>query len=393
MKRRVGRVVWVLAAVLLAAVVARAFFFGVYRVTSPSMEPTIHGSESDGEWVLVRFDRAPELERFDLVVVRSPDGGTPLVKRVVGLPGETVLLSMGDLLIDGRRLEVDAFRPQPVPIFDVGTLDVEEHFALRSGPEGPWSRDGAAWRLDARAIEPDSDAGMMLYERELRDGWLGDAGSFAGVHPVDDAEVECVVTLEEVQGGGRLVLRLVEAGDTFELVLLPTPDGPTTARITRRNAVDGHRVMAEGEVRFERDEPVLVRFANVDNHLRLDLGEVRGVLASSYDRNAPHRPPGGAEPPPGVVTPRRTWAHPVGLGGDGVAARFEGIRIVRDLWYTPRGRFAVREPLTLGPDEIFLLGDNSGASVDGRHWGPVEVDRVLGRPRAVVWPPGRARRL
>ena len=39
-----------------------------------------------------------------------------------------------------------------------------------------------------------------------------------------------------------------------------------------------------------------------------------------------------------------------------------------------------------GPDEIFLLGDNSVASPDSREFGPLQWERVLGRPNWVVWP-------
>ncbi len=37
----------------------------------------------------------------------------------------------------------------------------------------------------------------------------------------------------------------------------------------------------------------------------------------------------------------------------------------------------------LGPDEVFLMGDNRHASYDSRELGPVKLDRIVGR---VVWP-------
>src|SRR3972149_6672523 len=47
--------------------------------------------------------RAPR--RWEVVVFRSPeDAGKLCVKRVVGLPGETVALDGSDVLIDGRRV-------------------------------------------------------------------------------------------------------------------------------------------------------------------------------------------------------------------------------------------------------------------------------------------------
>jgi len=41
--------------------------------------------------------------------------------------------------------------------------------------------------------------------------------------------------------------------------------------------------------------------------------------------------------------------------------------------------FAVQEPLKLGPDELFVLGDNLANSDDGRFWGPLKRSQVIGK--------------
>ena len=33
----------------------------------------------------------------------------------------------------------------------------------------------------------------------------------------------------------------------------------------------------------------------------------------------------------------------------------------------------------LGCDELFVMGDNRGASSDSRHWGPIRMDNVIGK--------------
>lgn len=56
-------------------------------------------------------------------------------------------------------------------------------------------------------------------------------------------------------------------------------------------------------------------------------------------------------------------------------------------------------PITLGPDEYFLLGDNSAISDDGRFWpatgdhqaGATPGDQLRGRIVAIIWPPNRWR--
>jgi signal peptidase I len=56
-------------------------------------------------------------------------------------------------------------------------------------------------------------------------------------------------------------------------------------------------------------------------------------------------------------------------------------------------------PITLGPDEYFLLGDNSPGSYDSRFWqsledhqpGAAPRDLIVGKIVAIVWPPQRWR--
>jgi len=81
----------------------------ISMVTSPSMSPTLQGkSVDDGDRVVTekvtRWLRQPR--RWE-VIVFTRDDGVELMKRVVGLPGETVQLSKdGRLLIDGKEVEM-----------------------------------------------------------------------------------------------------------------------------------------------------------------------------------------------------------------------------------------------------------------------------------------------
>jgi signal peptidase I len=46
-------------------------------------------------------------------------------------------------------------------------------------------------------------------------------------------------------------------------------------------------------------------------------------------------------------------------------------------------------PLTLGPGQYFVLGDNRNASFDSHAWGPVPADHLIGPVQVRYWPPGR----
>ena len=70
------------------------------RVAGHSMEPTLHSG--DLRWVL-RAWACPAPRRGEVWVVAGPDGEA--VKRVLGLPGETVAWDGPDLRVDGRTLD------------------------------------------------------------------------------------------------------------------------------------------------------------------------------------------------------------------------------------------------------------------------------------------------
>jgi signal peptidase I len=55
--------------------------------------------------------------------------------------------------------------------------------------------------------------------------------------------------------------------------------------------------------------------------------------------------------------------------------------------YLPSG-VSMRDepPLTLGPNEIFVMGDNRQFSHDSRSFGPIPVGDVVGKAFLIIWP-------
>ena len=84
-------------------VLLRAFVFWPIRVIGPSMMPTYRDNQINFVNHLAYRWRQPQ--RGDVVAIRYTGPHMLLMKRVVGLPGETVAFVAGQLLIDGRPLE------------------------------------------------------------------------------------------------------------------------------------------------------------------------------------------------------------------------------------------------------------------------------------------------
>ncbi len=86
----------------------------------------------------------------------------------------------------------------------------------------------------------------------------------------------------------------------------------------------------------------------------------------------------------------------VGVAGDRIAVRDGHVvrngRVQSESFIAPcAGGQGCDLPraITVPSGYVFCMGDNRGASDDGRFWGPVPVDWVIGEAFATYWPPKR----
>jgi len=80
----------------------------------------------------------------------------------------------------------------------------------------------------------------------------------------------------------------------------------------------------------------------------------------------------------------------VAEGGDRVEVSSEGVRVNFKLEPNTEGLWKAAS-YTLKEDEVFVLGDNRLQSSDSRDFGPVKLNRILGKVKMVIWPPGSFR--
>ena len=120
---------WIMVFVVAAAMafVVRTFIFEPVRVDGASMMNTLTDSDF---MIATKFDYLfSDPERFDIVICNYPntDDGMYRVKRVIGMPGETVELSAGNLFVNVELLAQD-FDMTPNNTFYGPIVVPEDHY-------------------------------------------------------------------------------------------------------------------------------------------------------------------------------------------------------------------------------------------------------------------------
>jgi signal peptidase I len=96
---------------LLIALAINFFVAQPTLVRGYSMEPTLHQEERLlVEKVSYRFHQP---QRGDIIVLNVAQEPIPLVKRVIGLPGETVEIRQGKVYVNGQHLDEPYLRQAP----------------------------------------------------------------------------------------------------------------------------------------------------------------------------------------------------------------------------------------------------------------------------------------
>jgi len=115
--------------IVLVVVTIRTFIITPIMVQGESMVPTLDGGEL---MLLKKYDT--DYKRFDIVVINKSVEGDNLIKRVIGLPGETIRVRNNTLYINDRVVE-DKYAYGDTGNFQEITLGKDEYFLMGDNRE------------------------------------------------------------------------------------------------------------------------------------------------------------------------------------------------------------------------------------------------------------------
>ncbi len=278
-----------------------------------------------------------EPRRWEPVVFRNlHEAGRLCIKRVVGLPGETIELRGGQLLVDGQVVVKSLAEQRTMR----QRVHREGHGPLR------WHEDGP--RLGYRHPNGQPITDNMIYNASLsrRLNSMHDLMLSVRVANLDDSQLAVEID------GTMLSVRLDGKQGTVEIW-------------SRQRRVKSVELSSRRGKRW--GENFLLEVSTFDRQLLVAI-DGGAVLCYALSGNVPR------EPTPQPFAIRRAKPQ----------ITLSELTVWRDIYLTnapvgiaPSGLSARQK---LGVDEFFVLGDNPSISVDSRSWGPLPGRLLVGKP-------------
>lgn len=151
---------WVKAIIIavLLALLIRAFLFEPYLVEGTSMDPTLHDGERLFVYKTVKY--VGEFKRGDIVIIDGDEKNVHYVKRLIGLPGDTVQMKDDTLYINGKKVSEPYLSENRKEAEAVG-VKLTGDFGPVKVPEGKYFVMG-----DNRQRSMDSRNGLGLIDKK-----------------------------------------------------------------------------------------------------------------------------------------------------------------------------------------------------------------------------------
>ena len=140
---------WIWSFIVAFIIVGGVYFFlgRPFTVSGASMYPTLHNGDR------MVLSKVGDIHRFDVIILKAPDENVEYIKRVIGMPGDTVEMKRGVLYINGKKVDqpfinTEALAKQTVFIDD---FTLESLTGESKVPEGKYFVLG-----DNRGVSKDS---------------------------------------------------------------------------------------------------------------------------------------------------------------------------------------------------------------------------------------------
>jgi signal peptidase I len=312
-------------------------------------------------------------QRWDVMVFRFPgEAQTNYIKRVVGLPGETVRIQHGDISIKPHEGDFRIERRSPAKLRAMAVIVYDNDYVVDEMTKKGWptrwqprpkaenqtdmgwtTQDGsrsyeindqnsfvqAQWLRYQHFVPSIEDWRTMREERLPKERqprpqlitdfyaydtsvarWPGLAQpQMLGLHWVGDLLIECQLAVKKA--AGTAILDLVKSGRHFRCALDCTSG---QARLTI-DGLDSFHPKGQTVVRGAGNHQVA--FANIDRQLTLWVDG----SAVPFDSDTSYEPLGNETPQSGDDDPGDL--APAGIGSQGADMRVSHLRLWRDIYY------------------------------------------------------------
>lgn len=321
-------------------------------------------------------DATPKFSRWDVVAIRANDRHPAMIKRIVGLPGESLSMIDGDIYADGKivRKSIDIARQMRVPVFDSQFSSTSVLRRLQpSSNATDWQVVDSTW-IFSPASQRSKVTQWLAYQQWrcvsssmprdhpalLEDWYAANLDVNRNLHSMSDAWVSVDFQVEE---GCQFVMRLIRGAGFLDLEFDCSAE---TISFNDRSYQYQSQLARSAGGFGSGSRSLTVDVCTFDRRMTV---LVDGTTVASVEL-----PPAGK---PDEVPPI------VQIGGRDSSLTIDRFRIWRDVHYFDvvpvRGNQLTNE-LRAGEGEYLLVGDNVPISVDSRHWPvpTVSADEIIG---------------
>jgi signal peptidase I len=382
-------------------------------------------------------------DRYDVVVFKNPtDTQGPsanYIKRLIGLPGETLWIADGDIfakrdngpfLIQRKPAHIQRSLWRKVSDSDAiptDTLGLSRLWSppWKGNPDGAWKFDDRTWLCDT----PEPSTLVWDQNKILIDDWLPYNMLMPTIRqePMSDIRVSATLTPKS----GALIAGFTLEAMGLRFVWTVSKDDVSMKLFSNNGDLVQEEVVARSII--NANEPLRVEFWHADQMMATYVDGER-IAELQYDFGPEQRlrlaTGSGPDVPIEEIAGRGQRAAKLMWHFDGSPLTITRLQVDHDLYYrssrlpsraTKNSTASGNEKLVevgspafgthpdklavLSEDQFMMAGDNSAYSLDGRLWGnpdefvsaqfddsPFVVDRnlLIGKAWSVYWPAGNS---